>query len=615
MDENRNDIIKSVESIITSVLRYAEGENSDSRNFFAEMEADTAFKKSYEKLESYQKKNSLSDTEVIQAQLINMMIEEDFFFNQAAGEYRYFEEDAFRSSEVLRAAGKSEGPAMIKAHRRLQLNSFGKKATKDSPGLSVVHKDPEYKAKDDEIKKMSEIADILANRFFFMTGEISPNFGKVLGATYQDWFDLDKICFFIRRTNSGRPLGMILIDPLCVKYILPNRYSPSRWDNKEVEELSADLGMPGKIYEDEFRYLLLNRYKTRVAKFTRKSMVVSHFFKGSSIQDTYKGCSVIEQAIRIVTSIINSLELNASRMTNNRVPTGILALQGASNINQIQLERFKKLLWAQSQGPSNKWKIPVVALPEKNQLQWVSFQESNKDTEYFNWMSLCFTILCRLSGTSAEELDLASNRGTLQNRGSLFQQSQEGIYRRSVDTGLVTFLNMFSEYFIDDVGLIQDLGGSPDWRSKFEGLDKKDEKEKEDLYTKSLSNHASLNEILAAEGKKPYKLQLGDLNVFDVPGIGNQNVFQLVITAIQQKQQEQMMQQQSEVGNQQSPEGGGQSEVGGPQEENSQTEENSLTEQDLALLQKYGISSPKEGGKVEKSTLKDKDDLIEIVIE
>lgn len=636
-----NEIIKStlssVENIFSSILQFAEGSNPEGRNFFEEMEADPAFKKSFQNFEKSQKEKGLSDLEIVQAQIMNLMLNDDTYF-QGAGKYSYFDDDMFRSSDLLRKAGQTEAPRLIKNHRRLQLSQFGRIAEKDKQGIKIVHKDSEYKPAEKELKNMKKWTDIIANQFFFMPGETKPNLGRFLGAAYEDFFDLDKIAIFIRRTKDGkRPLGMILTDAALIKTIVPRTYNPMRWDSDELEAIEKDAGLQkiDEFYQDEYRYILINQRRTRIAKFTERAMIVSHFFKRSATDDLFKGNSIIEQAVKTVTSIMNSIELNASRMTNNRVPAGIIALQGGANVNQMQVEKFKRLLWAQTMGAENRWRVPIIALPEKNQVQWLPFHDNNKDMEFFNWMSLLFTILCRLSGTDPEELSLASNKGAIEGKGALFQQGQEGLNRRSRDTGLRTFLDYIAE-IINDSGVLKELIGHADWIVKFSGLDVRDERESEELNSKMLTTHASLNDILSQEGKKPYKMEFGDINLYDVPGILSQNVFQALQMKIQEQQMQEQQEQQAQMGQMGAPEAEGMEgaapdqempagAAGGAQEgENNQLPE--LSDEDLKLLQEYGISQGNQEDEaaaekaiklltMKKSTMAKPNDLIEIIIE
>lgn len=600
MEQKKELLTETVSSIMASVLEFADGKNPEGRDYFQEMDADSKFQKSYGKLSAHQKNRNIPDNEIVQAQLMSLMLEGEMMAMGGDNEYRYYDDDLYQSSRLLRQAGESEGPKLIKNHRRLQLSVFGKIASDKEQGLIIKHIDPEYKVSESESKQMKKVAAILANDFFFLNGSKKAELEVVLGAAYEDFFDLDKICFFVWRTKSGKPLAMILVDPELVKTIVPRTWGGlERWDSAEAEELEEQTGIGDDWFKDDFRFLLINKNKTKKCKFTDKAMLVSHFFRRSATSDLFKGNSIIAQAVKVITSIMNSMELNATTMTNNRAPQGVIALQGGSNVNPLQVEKFKKLLWAQTMGAQNRWRIPVIALPEKNQIQWMNFKQSNSDMQMFQWLSLLFTVLCRLSGTDPEELSLASNRGVMEGKGALFQQGQEGIARRSKDTGLRTYLNYFSK-IVNDSGIISEIGGSPDWIMGFSGLDVDDDKQKADLQEIRLRSTASLNDLLTEEDKKKFDMEISGIKVGDVPGIGNQNIFQLVMMKVQEEQQEQMAEQQQEQGAMPSadgmmPEGA----EGKPQAQESPE----MTPDDMRLLQEYSQegSEQKSEGQFEKA--------------
>lgn len=536
---------QSLTTLLKAVLDYAEGKNPEGRDFFQEMDADPEFQKSLQNLEAIQKQQKLSTHEVVQAELMSVMVENDMLAlaTSGSGGYTYYDSDMYIDSDLLRAAGKSESALLIKNHRKFQLDEFGRFShAKEQPGFRLVHKNPDKILSKKEIEEINKWSEIIADRFFFLNGSDKASLGQVLQAAYDDFFDIGCLAFFVWRRRDGVPLGLIQVDSALVKKILPDGLYLDRWDStewnlaKEAAEIKADAN---DRYKDEFRYVLLDKNKTRMAKFTKKSMLVHDFFRTSSYRDLFKGTGIIGQAVKIITDIICSIELNASRISNNRVPQGVLAVQGGAATNQAALEKFKRLLWAQTMGAQNRWKIPIIALPDKNQLQWLSFHENNKDVMFFEWVTLRFTMFCRLSGTDPEELSMASNKGMVEGKGALFASSTEGIMRKSKDLGLRSFLGAFAE-FINDSGIIAELTGNDQLIGKFSGLDVKDEQAKATLNKTLLETTHSVNELLKIDGKEEVKLEIGGINPYDLPGIQNQQMFQMVMMKIQQGVQQEM---------------------------------------------------------------------------
>jgi hypothetical protein len=220
-------------------------------------------------------------------------------------------------------------------------------------------------------------------------------------------------------------------------------------------------------------------------------------------------------------------------LTRNRAPFGILVMEGGANVDRATLEMFKKLLWAQTTGAVNRWRIPVIGLPKGDKAQWIPFHQASKEMEYYQWMSLLFTILCQLSGTDPTELALASNKEAI-GRRPMFEQGPSSIIRSSKDKGLRTFLYAVARA-INNTGVIQEITGHPEWVLAFTGLDVKDEKAMTELHQAELESIKSMNQLL-----KENDLQTMDEDWANVPGIGNPQVYNAWMQARQMEMSQQM---------------------------------------------------------------------------
>ncbi len=586
--------IDGYNDFIKGVLDYAAGGNPEGRNFVGEMESDPSFRKAYGDFNRKAVQLGLSDQEILQAELISLLVGEDVLQEETGG-YRHLNEDGLISYGLLRAGGKTEAPRLIKNHRRWQLSEFASISTKDSPeGLKV------YSLKEDvsdlERYYMDRLERLLVSRFFFVWGYTKANLGATLGAAYEDFFDFDKVAFLIRRSRAGKPLGMILFDPTEVRRVIPEEKGKpkyERWDDEVEEVIDARRLGYGKFarYKDDIRYIWRPKHSGgRFFKMSERYMIVSSFFRTTERTKLLRGTGIIEQATRCVSSIVDAFTLNASRMTNNRSPMGILVLQGGQQ-NRIALETFKKLLWAQTMGPQNRWRIPVMALPEKNQAQWLAFHQSSKDMEFFQWASLLFTIICELSGTPPEAISLASNREVMTGK-HMYEESTTGAIRKSKDMGLRNFLSYFAT-IVNDTEIIAELTGNRDWYVGFAGIDVKDDKEKAALREGELRTFKSLNDILKEEGLEEYdELRIGDINIFDIPAIANTVVQQVVNMKIQEEQQKAMMEQQQAAMEAQGTAGTEGEEAGAEAGEEGKagkgTEQEETSEEDQGIIEEFG---------------------------
>jgi len=446
------------------------------------------------------------------------------------------------SSRMLRNAGKTEPARLIKNRRSLQFTEYGKVSLEQKEsGLTIQFEDPEYKPTLLEKQTLKEFTFKFVNNFFFPPFTDKPNLTKFLSSAFQDWFDLDDITFEIRRSGSGMPLGFHLTDPTIVFHVLPDKNNYPRWD-QDPYNLTAP---PAKA----IKYLIEKNGK-RLAAFTDDRMMKSHFFVSSDFKEAYRGFSIMEQGIRMVLNIVNSIAHNSANFSNNRSPRGVFAFQGGQN-NRVQLEQFKKLLYSYLSGASNQYRIPVLGLPEKGSAQFIPFNMTSREMEFHLWMTLLMTILCQLSGTNPEEISMASNESAMTGK-KLFDQAPDGILQVSRDTGLNTFLRYF-EQLINDTNVLKQMTGL-NVIAKFNGLIVEDEKVKVEVIRAKLSTTASLNELITADGGKEQRLMYGDYNIYDIKGIDNPQVFSTIQANVQQeiqeKQQQEQLQQQAQQSNQ-----------------------------------------------------------------
>jgi|GEM_PF-2402995 len=501
---------------------------------FEELDNNPEFQKSWkEYLASEKGSNGLQATnEALTNDLMSVLLQDELGY-RSDQEYTWQEDDLWgMTDDVLRRAGQTEGPRLIKNLRRLQLAEFGQVETPEGPGIKLKHVDPDEKVPQSEKKEMMKWARVIAEKLCYVGHCVQPNFAQFLGNWYEDFFDLDKVAVEIRRDRSGRPLGLHLIDPSLVKPIIPRK--KRLWERWDQEEYDSDMKEAGKDegYEDDYRFLLVKDGK-RLAKFRKDRMYVATFFTTTYIKRAYRGMGIMEQGIRIVTHIVNAMVLNASRLTRNRAPFGILVMEGGANVDRATLEMFKKLLWAQTTGAVNRWRIPVIGLPKGDKAQWIPFHQASKEMEYYQWMSLLFTILCQLSGTDPTELALASNKEAI-GRRPMFEQGPNTIIRSSKDKGLRTFLYAVARA-INNTGVIQEITGHPEWVLEFTGLDVRDEKAMAELHQSELGSIKSMNQLLSEND-----LETIDEDWADVPGIGNPQILQAWTQSKQMEMGQQM---------------------------------------------------------------------------
>lgn len=512
----------------------------------------------------------------------------------------------------LRNAGRTEGARLIKNNRILDLKKFGKPSfAREEPGFDLAPSDPDLILTTSEKEYLKHLKIQLCDKFFFKVGAANPciGLGSWLGLAYQDWFDVDDITCEIRRAGNGLPLGLHLMDPALIKPILPRAQTKGastnvRWDvfeSKDVLEkiksVNPKLGFTNnevKDPEDLYTFLFYKDNK-RLAKYTNYKMFKAHFFQTTDYRYGYRGSSVVQQGLRMITNISNSIMYNASNFDNNRTPAGILAFQGGFT-NRTLLQNYRTMLYSYLSNANNRHRVPMFGLPQGGDMKWVPFGGSNRDMEYNLFITLLFTILAKLSGTSPEEVGLSSYENAM--RGSQpFDKSPDGVLQISRDKGMNSFL-----YHIEDTlnstGVFQQITKMR-IKVRFNGLVVEDKQVKINWDSNRLTVDSSLNDMLREKGEEPATMMSGDINIYDVKAPNNALVQQTIAANAQKAQQEkaerqQAIQAQQEALNQAGQQGGGEGgqeeegQQGGTKNQPEQEGEDQQQPEDQNLVKQYG---------------------------
>lgn len=456
---------------------------------------------------------------------------------------------------LLRRAGTSAAPQMIKQYRFHQLAEFAQVSDGKKPGFKLEFTDTERKATKKEQDTIAKWENIFAKQFFWVPNEGKPSLTKFMCYAYQDFFDLDKIAIEIVRQRGsldkkfnyrGKPLGWQLVDAGTIHHVIPKMdrvltgMDNWRWDRAEYDKIIEQAGIRME-YQDEARYIQVDRHEEKRAAYTEEQMILSHAFGTTDAGEQFQGYSIIEKSLEILRYIVDSIIYNYTRRSTGTMPKGMIAIEGATEdgFSREEMELFRKLIWGMASGRKDSWKYPVLGTPKGVKPQFIKFHESSKEMEDFLWVSTLFSILCSFAGMNPENISLASQKNTL-GKQKLFDKTEEdGANSRSQDAGLRFFLNYFKG-IINSSQVVEEQTGIEGLEWAIIGLDVEDEVKKRELQIKSLETTESINDLLVAADKKEQKLMMGDVNIYDLPGSANQQFQQLILAALQAKQQEEM---------------------------------------------------------------------------
>jgi hypothetical protein len=493
---------------------------------------------------------------------------------------------------ALRLAGRSEPARVIKNKRRLDLGKYGQIPLENDikRGFKLVFVNPNYNPTKLEKAELEEWSVKIVNTFFYTAYSKYPNFSQFIGQAYEDWFDLDDITWEISRDGLYTPRCITIADPSIWSPVVKReqrdetkkfiRHNSEFFDEINNDESYLYFGSKADRRRKPDYLCIKNGLEIISQRATTDRIRKFHYFTPSDTRFAYRGYSVIEQGLKILTYILNAINMNASNFTNTKMPDGVLAFN-KSNIGRPQLEALKQILYGQMSGASNQKRLPMIASKDGT-IDWVSFRSNMRDMEYHKFMALSLSIFAMLSGTDPREVNWGSYTDAT-STGAMFDKNTDGMIKESKDSGAWAFLTHLEGGLNapNDKGrnMFQELTGM-DVKGQFFGLSIEDRELKEKITALKLSNTMTLNEALAEQDKEKFEIMIGDKNLYDIPGFSNDKVFQAVMASAQdQKMQSAAENQPPAEPAPKTPETKETTEKPGKEE---------LTAADRALIEKYG---------------------------
>jgi hypothetical protein len=247
--------------------------------------------------------------------------------------------------------------------------------------------------------------------------------------------------------------------------------------------------------------------------------------------------SILRAVYDAVEGIKDAFAYNRGNLRANSTPAGVFTINGGPKftLRNLGLEQFKIMLWNYISTPAQRQRLPVLSLPEGASAQFIPFNISSKDAEYYQWITLLMTIICRAAGADPNEISFASMQNLIEGK-TLSRESPEGVRRQSEDEGLRSFLHTFEDA-VNQSGIIRQLAGprGKHWEIEITGLDIVDKLKEEQLKAARLSTTDSLNDQLRAADKEELDKPWAKL-----PGVANPIIAQFIQMEMQMEMQQQM---------------------------------------------------------------------------
>lgn len=144
------------------------------------------------------------------------------------------------------------------------------------------------------------------------------NFMRFCVKTIRDALEIDQVATEVCYTRAGKPYAFMAVDAATIEKVMPNQDNP---DN--IKFVQVVDGMPRAYYPEG-------------------TLVFDYQNPRTDLRFSAYGYSYVAQAIDLITGSINAFTYNAGFFTENKLPRGMLLLDG--NANQETVEQMDFLL-------------------------------------------------------------------------------------------------------------------------------------------------------------------------------------------------------------------------------------------------------------------------------
>ena len=317
-------------------------------------------------------------------------------------------------------------------------------------------------------KKRREIEDFLNNCGVNFDSE-RDNFQRFCLKIIRDELELDQVATEIGFTKGGKPYAFQAVDAGTIHKVIPGQDNP-----ENIKFIQVIDGIPQALYKDS-------------------NLIFDYQNPRTDIKHAYYGYSIVDQVIDLVTSLINTFSYNAGFFTENKLPRGMLLIDG--NVSQDTVEAMEDYIAEVMSGSAtSQWRVPIIpsgGTGENSQsIKWVSLAGNAKDMEFQQFLDYQTSGIVAMFGLSMEELGLQSQKSQ-----AVFESSRSTQIQESKATLLGDMLGFLQNYINRIIERFY-----PDYELEFVGYEKEDPKQLLDLTKTELDSFKTLNEVRQEKG-------------------------------------------------------------------------------------------------------------------
>ena len=311
-----------------------------------------------------------------------------------------------------------------------------------------------------------------------MSGYGDSNLEEYARKVIRDSLVMDQCCGEVVMRNNGIPAYMVAVDGSTIRRLM--------------KSLQYVAGTSDPIYAQVIDEVV-------VAQYTKQQLMYGIRNPSTDIRSNGYGSSELEMLVNVVTTLANAEKYNSTSLAQGGTQKGLLVIKG--DVDEPQLESFKRDFRSAIQNAAHTWKPPVLRIGPEANVDWVTLDRANKDMEYSQLFDFIVKLATGVYQISPDEV----NWQVGQSGASVTYNS--GVKDRlsySQDKGLRPLLQFFAGHLNASVVSRVD----PNLSLEFTGLGTSKTEEVE-LRTKEVGSFKTLNEVRADANLPP--LEGGDV--------------------------------------------------------------------------------------------------------
>jgi len=432
-----------------------------------------------------------------------------------------------------------------------QVKKFSKyvKPSEAEVGYEFYPSDPTKESTEKDQKVYYQLASFLDQTGLKYDSTREDDFADYLELVTRETLSIDQLATEMQRNRKGDVIAFWMLDAGTIKRVDPREYN-----------MNVSSGIAAGIHGDvqvkpspDTRFCQMVDGKI-VNFYSDDDLIFDYKNKRTDLRFRGWGYSPVEQCIDMITTLLFGYNYLRDQLMRDRVPKGFIQVMG--DVGREQLDAIREYWYAAMSGAGGTWNIPIVPSGKDGVgIDWKSIQTSNRDMEYHKMMMFISSIVAAVFNIDLAELGIKADDST-----SLIGETGEPRIKASKDRGLAGLLAFIEQHVNKILRKVNDQ-----YKFRFVGIEKTDEKAAADLRKLEVETRMTVNELREADGLEPLKDNYANI-------VLNPQAVQLYNSEQAQKQQEKQQKQQGMGG------AGGFGQPGQPGEEGNNGQQQDMGE-------------------------------------